>query len=152
MIFVLYFVVGSHFGFHRLPFCSVFGGSLLDRLVFCRPLFSTKSPGSTIHPKWARGYWGGGWAELLWPTNKHAFAEVSHGESPGEKVVAHGSPTSWCWFWTQGVGQGPGWCPICLCQPHFGWWLTLQWFKRLKAATINPNSEDSQRIPEAFAG
>ena len=53
------------------------------------------------------------------------------------KVVAHGSPTSWCWFWTQGVGQGPGWCPICLCQPHFGWWLTLQWFKRLKAATIN---------------
>ena len=48
MIFVLYFVVGSHFGFHRLAFCSAFGGTLLDGLVFCRPLFSTKSPVSTI--------------------------------------------------------------------------------------------------------
>ena len=48
MIFVLYFVVGSHFGFHGLAFCSAFGGTLLDGFVFCRPLFSTKSPVSTF--------------------------------------------------------------------------------------------------------
>ena len=48
MIFVLYFVVGSHFGFPRLVFCSAFGAILLDGFVFCRPLFSTKSPVSTF--------------------------------------------------------------------------------------------------------
>ncbi len=48
MIFVLYFVVGSHFGFPRLVFCSAFGATLLDGFVFCRPLFSTKSPVSTF--------------------------------------------------------------------------------------------------------
>ena len=48
MIFVLYFVVGSHFGFHGLAFCSAFGGTLLDGFVFCRSLFSTKSPVSTF--------------------------------------------------------------------------------------------------------
>ena len=48
MIFVLYFVVGSHFGFHGLAFCCAFGGTLLDGFVFCRPLFSTKSPVSTF--------------------------------------------------------------------------------------------------------
>ena len=48
MIFVLYFVVGSHFGFPRLVFCSAFGAILLDGFVFCRPLFSTKSPDNYI--------------------------------------------------------------------------------------------------------
>ena len=48
MIFVLYFVVGSHFGFPRLVFCSAFGATLLDGFVFCRPLFSTKSSVSTF--------------------------------------------------------------------------------------------------------
>ena len=48
MIFVLYFVVGSHFGFPRLVFCSAFGAILLDGFVFCRPHFSTKSPVSTF--------------------------------------------------------------------------------------------------------
>ena len=48
MILVFYFVVGSHFGFLRLLFCSEFGGTLLDGLVFCREPFSTKSPVSTL--------------------------------------------------------------------------------------------------------
>ena len=48
MIFVLYFVVGSHFGFPRLVFCSAFGAILLDGFVFCRPPFSTKSPDNYI--------------------------------------------------------------------------------------------------------
>ena len=50
MILVFYFVVGSHFGFLRLLFCSEFGGTLLDGFVFCREPFSTKSPVSTSAP------------------------------------------------------------------------------------------------------
>ena len=47
MTFVLYFVMGSQFGFLRFLFCSESGGTLLDGLVFCRPPFSAKSPVST---------------------------------------------------------------------------------------------------------
>ena len=50
MILDFYFVVGSHFRFPGLVFCSEFGATLLDGFVFCRPLFSTKSPVSTLTP------------------------------------------------------------------------------------------------------
>jgi hypothetical protein len=42
------FCSGQPFGFPRLVFCSAFGAILLDGFVFCRPLFSTKSPVSTF--------------------------------------------------------------------------------------------------------
>ena len=48
MIFVLYFVVGSHFGFPRLVFVVHLEPLSWMDLVFCRPLFSTKSPVSTF--------------------------------------------------------------------------------------------------------
>ena len=50
MILDFYFVVGSHFRFPGLVFCSEFGVTLLDGFVFCRPLFSTNSPVSTLAP------------------------------------------------------------------------------------------------------
>ena len=50
MILDFYFVVGSHFRYPGLFFCSEFGATLLDGFVFCRPLFSTKSPVSTLTP------------------------------------------------------------------------------------------------------
>ena len=54
MILVFYFVVGGHFGFLRLLFCSEFWGTLLDGLVFCRH-FLYKTTCRHLDPKWARG-------------------------------------------------------------------------------------------------
>ena len=48
MIFVLYSVVGSHFGFPRFVFCSAFVATLLGGFIFYRSLFFTKLPVNTF--------------------------------------------------------------------------------------------------------
>ena len=54
MIFVLYFVVGSHFGFPRLVFCSAFGAIPWMDLYSVDP-FSLQNHLSAPSPEMSKG-------------------------------------------------------------------------------------------------